>query len=343
MYRFLVVFSFFNWNCGTALPSLSSQYRRPHSLYMATVADIISNTNTLHTFAQVLREDNLLGLLGGPGPYTVFAPTDAAFDAYQQLLNEIDRDDDILSYHILPGLATKSTLLSLDKKMVKTLNGEEIVVSVDNSASVTVDGSELVGSEVLCDNGVIHFVDKLLLPRFGRQPLPFYPREQAGVCEPLGFFDPLYLCPDDLIGFSKLREAELKHGRVAMLATLGVFVAESGLTFFQDSSPAIYQYQRAAERLNAFSFNLLGFAATVESVNIFLSSRRPPESKSAKDARLQSEFIQGDLRFDPLRLRPNDFSEFREYQTKELNNGRLAMIAIVIIVLYELNTDKAVF
>ena len=52
---------------------------------------------------------------------------------------------------------------------------------------------------------------------------------------PFGFFDPLGLTPPDKENFSKYRESEIKHGRIAMLAVLGVFVGESPLTFFGDS------------------------------------------------------------------------------------------------------------
>ena len=85
-------------------------------------------------------------------------------------------------------------------------------------------------------------------PRSGRSQsnsirMSFDPKLEAGVSGPLGFFDPVGLSPKTKRDFSKFREAELKHGRVAMIAVLGILVGESGLTFFKDeiSGPAIFQ------------------------------------------------------------------------------------------------------
>jgi hypothetical protein len=87
---------------------------------------------------------------------------------------------------------------------------------------------------------------------------------------PFGFFDPLDLCPQNKADFMKYRESELKHGRVAMLAFLGIVFGEAGLNFGGEavSGPAIYQYQMAEAILPAFSFNVLGFILAVEGYNI---------------------------------------------------------------------------
>ena len=73
----------------------------------------------------------------------------------------------------------------------------------------------------------------------------FNPKLEAGVSEPFGFFDPLGISPITKRDFSKYRESELKHGRVAMLAVLGVFVGEKFPLLFGSSigGPAIFQYQ----------------------------------------------------------------------------------------------------
>ena len=94
----------------------------------------------------------------------------------------------------------------------------------------------------------------------------FDPKSQSGISGPLGFFDPLGLCPGDEASFKKFRESELKHGRIAMLAVLGVVVGESGFNFFGKDldGPAIYQYQEAEAYFNAFSYNVVGFTAAIE-------------------------------------------------------------------------------
>ena len=60
----------------------------------------------------------------------------------------------------------------------------------------------------------------------------FNPKDEPGVTAPFGFFDPLSLCPDDARSFYKIREAELKHGRVAMLAFAGFFAGEVFQLFY---------------------------------------------------------------------------------------------------------------
>jgi len=338
-----------NSNFGTAFHHLYDRFRNGKTPYllMATIADKLATSESLSIFTSKLKEKNCLGLLTCPGPYTVFAPTDASL-IYANTTNDgqyIDLTANVLSYHLVPGLAGKNTLLTLDKKMIMTVNGAEVYACIESGTdSISVNGIAITGEEIWCDNGVIHIIDSLMIPRPStNSDKQFDPKDQAGVCPPLGYFDPLHLCPNSIIGFSRLREAELKHGRIAMLATLGVIVAESGLTFLEDSSPAIYQYQRAAERLNALSYNLLGFAASVEGVNIFQSWVRPRETELDEEERVKSELVSGDLRFDPLGLKPTDFAQFKEYQTKELNNGRLAMVAMFLIVFQELTTDSAVF
>lgn len=100
-------------------------------------------------------------------------------------------------------------------------------------------------------------------PKMGSK---FDPKSYPGVSGPFGFFDPLALCPDNEETFKKFRENELKHGRIAMIAVLGVVIGESGLNFFSAdiNGPAIYQYQQAEGLFNAWSFNVVGFTAAVE-------------------------------------------------------------------------------
>lgn len=94
----------------------------------------------------------------------------------------------------------------------------------------------------------------------------FDAKQMSGISDPLGFFDPLGLCPDNEAAFKKYRESELKHGRIAMLAVLGVVVGESGFNFFGKdiSGPAIYQYQEAESYFNAWSYNVVGLTLAVE-------------------------------------------------------------------------------
>ena len=107
----------------------------------------------------------------GAGPFTVFAPTDAAFAAAlkargvtaEQLLA---RDDpaDILKYHVIAGAKVMSTDLKAGSQEVGSLEGSELTVKVAGG-NVTVNDASLTYADVDANNGVIHVIDKVLLPR----------------------------------------------------------------------------------------------------------------------------------------------------------------------------------
>merc|ERR1711968_213471 len=178
-------------------------------------------------------------------------------------------------------------------------------------------------------------------------PPVFDPKGEAGVTAPFGFFDPLALCPDTEKEFIKFREAELKHGRVAMLAFAGFFVGEVGGFLFgsEISGPAIFQYQQAESLFNAWSFNVVGLAAAVEGYNIVNGWDTPSETFSSDSAvaYLKKDYTNGDLKFDPLGFKPKDPAAFKTMQTKELNNGRLAMLGMAGLVAQELVMNDKIF
>merc|ERR1719380_532150 len=131
-----------------------------------------------------------------------------------------------------------------------------------------------------------------------------FAKSLPGVTGPLGFFDPLGFCSADDATEGKIkfyREVELKHGRVGMLAALGFLVGENFHPLFGGDIdvPAYLAFQQTP--LQTF------WPAVVFAIAI-------PEIFSV-------------FSFDPLGLKPTDPAELKEMQTKELNNGRLAMIA----------------
>mmetsp|Transcript_103848 Transcript_103848/g.292909 ORF Transcript_103848/g.292909 Transcript_103848/m.292909 type:complete len:278 (-) Transcript_103848:188-1021(-) len=152
-------------------------------------------------------------------------------------------------------------------------------------------------------------------------PPPFDPSKQYGVTEPLGFFDPLGFCPPgDEAEFRQLRTAEIKHGRVAMMATLGAVVQPYvRIPGFEDAEPGIWAAIKDPSVWGSFAL-VLG-AGVLEAI-IWLE----PE-----DTRLQP----GDFG-DPLGLASYD----ADTRNKELNNGRFAMFAAIGIVAAELYTGK---
>jgi hypothetical protein len=169
-------------------------------------------------------------------------------------------------------------------------------------------------------------------------------KDMAGVTGPMGFFDPAGFATD--IPEGKLlfyREVELKHGRVGMLAALGLLVGENFHPLFGGDIdvPSYIAFQQTP--LQTFWGAVVAAIAIPEifSVQTFNSPFGMDPLNSWWTVR--SERVPGDLGFDPLGLKPTDPEEFKEMQTKELNNGRLAMIAAAGMIAQELATGNKLF
>ncbi|KAL7523844.1 hypothetical protein ACHAXR_000871, partial [Thalassiosira sp. AJA248-18] len=151
-----------------------------------------------------------------------------------------------------------------------------------------------------------------------------------GALAPMGLFDPLgFAAKADEEGLKKYREAELTHGRVAMLAVVGFLVGEAveSKTFLfngEITGPAIDQLQQVNPILFALLAALIGKAETKRAE---LGWVEPSKVRYDRPGQLRDEYIPGNLGFDPLQLKPEDPEEFFEMQNKELQNGRLAMLA----------------
>lgn len=281
----------------------------------------------------------------------MFAPTDDAFaklpaGTVEALLKDVPKLSGILTYHVVPGKVMASTVVTLNGKKVKTVNGAEVTVTV-GSAGVKVDNANVVTTDIVCDNGVIHVIDSVILPSAVPSKPAFDPKAQAGVSGPFGFFDPVGLCPTEEKEFKKFRESELKHGRVAMLAFAGIVAGEAFGFLFGDkiTGPAIFQYQQAESLFNAWSYNVVGLTAAVEGYNIVKGWTSTDETFAETDgiAYLKDGYVNGDLKFDPLGFKPKDAAGYKAMATKEINNGRLAMLGVAGIVAQELITKAPIF
>jgi len=174
----------------------------------------------------------------------------------------------------------------------------------------------------------------------------FSVKDMPGITDPLGFFDPLNFCEDASEGKIKFyREVELKHGRVAMLAALGFPVAEQFHPLFAtDDAPSFSAFQQTP--LQTFWPVVVGVIAVIEVFSVFTfenPASRDADGNPAQPWTIKKDHVAGDLGFDPLGLKPTDAAGLAEMQTKELNNGRLAMIAIAGMVGQELATGSKLF
>merc|ERR1719388_309125 len=168
----------------------------------------------------------------------------------------------------------------------------------------------------------------------------------AGVSAPMNFFDPLGFISTSPISGGKVlfyREVELKHGRVAMLASLGFLVGEQFHPLFGGDIdvPSYFAFQQTP--LQNFWPAVVAALAVPEIFSVF-SFEEPKDLKRWEETwTMKSDHQPGDLGFDPLGLKPTDPAKFKEMQTKEINNGRLAMIAAAGMIAQEVATGQKLF
>merc|ERR1719215_1527594 len=142
----------------------------------------------------------------------------------------------------------------------------------------------------------------------------------------------------------RYREAELTHGRVAMLAVVGFLVGEAveSKTFLfngEVTGPAISHLAQ----VNPVFWILLGAGiAKAETERAEIGWVEPENVPYDKPGMLRAEYIPGDIGFDPLSLKPEDPEAFFEMQTKELQNGRLAMLAASGFMAQELTDGQGI-
>jgi len=178
-------------------------------------------------------------------------------------------------------------------------------------------------------------------------PAPKFCMGMAGSSAPFPDFDPLNFADGQTANQLKLyRESELTHGRVAMLGVVGFAVGENFNPLFNGSitGPGINHFQQMPGVFwTAVVFAIAcaeGYRLTYGWVNPVDGLNDVIENKEGSMWTLREGYAPGDLGFDPLKLKPTDAKELEELQTKELNNGRLAMFAIAGIVAQELVTGE---
>jgi uncharacterized surface protein with fasciclin (FAS1) repeats len=137
------------------------------STAQTTVADIISNSPDHTTLTAAVNAAGLTPTLQGEGPFTVFAPTDAAFAAIpQEVIDALLADPSgdltsILLYHVVSGTALSTNLA--DGQEVVTINGASVTVSIVDG-EVFINNAQVTVADLIADNGVVHVIDAVLLP-----------------------------------------------------------------------------------------------------------------------------------------------------------------------------------
>jgi uncharacterized surface protein with fasciclin (FAS1) repeats len=132
-----------------------------------SIVDIAAADDRFETLVTALTVADLVDALQGEGPYTVFAPTDEAFEALPEgtldaLLEDKSALIDVLLYHIVPGAVMAADVVTLDE--ARTFHGENVAITV-NGEDVMINESQVIIPDIEGSNGVIHVIDAVLIPQ----------------------------------------------------------------------------------------------------------------------------------------------------------------------------------
>ena len=133
---------------------------------MADIVDVAVSAGTFKTLVAAVKAAGLVETLKGKGPFTVFAPSDDAFaklptGTVEGLLADLPKLKSILTYHVVAGRVTAADVMKLTT--AKTVQGQS--VTFQTNGGVKVNGANVVTADIKADNGVIHVIDSVILPK----------------------------------------------------------------------------------------------------------------------------------------------------------------------------------
>ena len=133
----------------------------------ANIVEIASSQKQFSTLVSLVKKAGLVDALSS-GQLTVFAPTNKAFNKLpRSTFRKVQRDPallkSILTYHVVDGAVPASTVVTLNGKSVKTLNGKSVKIRIKGK-KVYVNKSRVTKTDIKADNGIIHVIDRVLIP-----------------------------------------------------------------------------------------------------------------------------------------------------------------------------------
>ena len=138
---------------------------------MADIVDTAVAAGSFKTLVAAVTAASLVDTLKSKGPFTVFAPNDEAFaklpkGTVEGLLKDIPKLTAVLTYHVVPGKVMAADVVKL--KTAKTVQGQEVRIDASKwhlHKNVKINDAEVIKADIVTDNGVIHVIDKVLLPK----------------------------------------------------------------------------------------------------------------------------------------------------------------------------------
>lgn len=152
-----------------SLPAVMAHAMDSKASHRAVKSDLVDTAvaaGSFKTLAAALQAAGLVDTLKGAGPFTVFAPTDAAFaklpkGTVEALLKDIPKLRSILTYHVVAGSVSASEVVKLTK--ATTVQGQD--VRIDATSGVKINGATVTKADIATSNGIIHVIDTVLLPQ----------------------------------------------------------------------------------------------------------------------------------------------------------------------------------
>jgi uncharacterized surface protein with fasciclin (FAS1) repeats len=151
-------------------PTMADHHEKSAKAYGASkdIVSIASGADNFKTLVAALKAAGLVDTLQGKGPFTVFAPTDAAFaklpaGTVEDLLKPENKEKlaSILTYHVVPGKVMAADVKTM---AAKTVQGQQVNLKVSDSG-VTINDAKIVKTDLVANNGVIHVIDTVILPK----------------------------------------------------------------------------------------------------------------------------------------------------------------------------------
>jgi uncharacterized surface protein with fasciclin (FAS1) repeats len=135
-------------------------------LSLKNIVETAVDAGSFQTLVKAVKAAGLVQTLSGPGPLTVFAPTDDAFaklpaGTVDGLLKDKKKLTAVLTYHVVSGKVMAADVVKL--RSAKTVQGQEL--SINTRDGVKVDGAKVIKTDIQCTNGVIHVIDSVILPK----------------------------------------------------------------------------------------------------------------------------------------------------------------------------------
>ncbi len=148
--------------CSTGLFATAEEKKLP------TIVEAAVGNKNFSTLVAAVKAADLVETLSGEGPFTVFAPTNAAFeklgkDTIEAVLKDKKKLTAILTAHVVKGSVMAADVVKLDGKEAETLQGTKFAIKVDGD-TVMIGNAKVTKTDIKCKNGVIHVIDTVLMP-----------------------------------------------------------------------------------------------------------------------------------------------------------------------------------